>query len=107
SFETHGLAHYHALIETIRRRYAGVPVGASESIFALQAPALGLRLITPVGFMKAISEGTDVSAQDTITAQRQISTRQIKTWIYNSQNATPRFSALTRSQERRGSPSRP
>ena len=26
-----------------QRRYAGVPVGASESIFALQAPALGLR----------------------------------------------------------------
>jgi zinc/manganese transport system substrate-binding protein len=101
SFENHGLAHYHALIETIRRRYAGVPVGASESIFVLQAPALGLRLITPVGFMKAISEGTDVSAQDTITAQRQISTRQIKTWIYNSQNARPqiqRLNALARAQ---------
>ena len=41
----------------IRARYAGTPVGASESIFALQAPALGLDLITPYSFMKAISEG--------------------------------------------------
>jgi zinc/manganese transport system substrate-binding protein len=71
-----------------------VPVGASESIFALQSPALGLRLITPTGFMKAISEGTDVSAQDTITAERQISQRQIKVWIYNSQNATPQIQGL-------------
>ncbi len=36
------------------------------------APALQLRLITPPSFMKAISEGTDVSAQDTLTTQRQI-----------------------------------
>jgi zinc/manganese transport system substrate-binding protein len=94
AFERHGLASYHALIASIRRRYAGVPVGASESIFALQSPALGLRLITPTGFMKAISEGTDVSAQDTITAERQISQRQIKVWIYNSQNATPQIQRL-------------
>ncbi len=60
SFETRDLARYHALIAQIRRRYAGVPVGASESIFALQAPALGLALTTPYGFMKAISEGTEV-----------------------------------------------
>ncbi len=47
AFDTQGLAAYHRLIASIRARYAGVPVGASESIFALQAPSLGLRLITP------------------------------------------------------------
>ena len=52
-----GLAAYHALIASIRRRYAGVPVGASESIFALQAPALGLRLLTPPSFMKRGQRG--------------------------------------------------
>ena len=72
AFETTGLATYHALIAQIRRRFAGVPVGASESIFALQAPALGLGLITPPSFMKAISEGTEVTAQDTATTERQI-----------------------------------
>jgi zinc/manganese transport system substrate-binding protein len=94
TFERQSLTQYHALIASIRHRYAGVPVGASESIFALQAPSLGLRLITPAGFTKAISEGTDVSAQDTITATRQISQRQIKVWIYNSQNATPQIQRL-------------
>jgi zinc/manganese transport system substrate-binding protein len=94
TFETQDLASYHALIARIKTRYAGVPVGASESIFALQAPALGLHLVTPYSFMKAISEGTEVSAQDTITAQRQITEHRIKVWIYNSQNATPGIQRL-------------
>jgi zinc/manganese transport system substrate-binding protein len=94
AFESRGLAQYHALIASIRSRYAGVPVGASESIFAMLAPSLGLRLITPYGFMKAISEGTEVTAQDKITTEAQISSRQVKLWVYNSQNATPEIQHL-------------
>jgi len=98
-FETQGLATYHRLIAQIRARYAGVSVGASESIFALQSPALGLDLITPPSFMKAISEGTEVTAQDTITTERQLTSHAIKVWVYNSQNVTPeiqRLNALAR-----------
>ncbi len=94
NFGTKGLARYLALIAQIKSRYAGVPVGASESIFALQAPALGLDLITPASFMNAISEGTDVSAQDTIATEQAMTRRQIKVWIYNSQNATPEIQRL-------------
>jgi zinc/manganese transport system substrate-binding protein len=93
-FETQGLAQYHGLIAQIRARYSGVPVGASESIFAMQAPSLGLDLITPYSFMKAISEGTEVTAQDTITTERQLTSRQIKVWVYNSQNVTPEIQRL-------------
>ena len=93
--DARGLARYHALIAAIRARYAGVPVGASESVFALQAPALGLRLITPAGFMNAIGEGAEVSAQDTATVQRQLSRHEVEVWIYNSQNATPDVQRLT------------
>jgi zinc/manganese transport system substrate-binding protein len=93
-FDSRGLAAYHALIAQIRSRYAGVPVGASESIFALQAPALGLRLITPASFLNAISEGTEVTAQDTQTAERQITGHAIKLWVYNAQNVTPEIQRL-------------
>jgi zinc/manganese transport system substrate-binding protein len=93
NFETEGLTQYHALIAQIKGRYAGLPVGASESIFALQAPALGLDLITPASFMNAISEGTDVSVLDTIATEQAMTRRRIKVWIYNSVNATPRSSA--------------
>ncbi|MDR2988567.1 MAG: zinc ABC transporter substrate-binding protein [Nocardiopsaceae bacterium] len=84
-----GLRQYHALIATIRARYAGTPVGASESIFAMLAPALGLRLITPASFLKAITEGTEVSAADKRTIDAQISEHKIKIYVYNSQNVTP------------------
>jgi zinc/manganese transport system substrate-binding protein len=89
SFLTHGLATYDRLIAQIKGRYAGTPVGASESIFAELAPALGLRLLTPPSFLKAISEGTEPTAADKQTIDRQIATHAIKVYIYNSQNATP------------------
>ncbi|HEY2319404.1 MAG TPA: zinc ABC transporter substrate-binding protein [Solirubrobacteraceae bacterium] len=94
AFDTQGLATYHRLINQIHARYAGVPVGASESIFALQAPSLGLKLITPYSFMKAISEGSEVTAQDTVTTEHQLTGRQIKVWVYNAQNVTPEIKHL-------------
>ena len=89
SFETDGLAEYHRLISDIRSKYAGTPVGASESIFALMAPTLGLNLLTPPPFLKAISEGTEPTAADKATIDQQISSHEIKVYVYNSQNATP------------------
>jgi zinc/manganese transport system substrate-binding protein len=99
-FETQGLAGYRQLIAEIRARYAGVPVGYSESIFQPLGEALGLRLLTPASFAKAIAEGTDVSAADKQTVDSQAQNHQIKVWVYNSQNATPdvqRVNQLARS----------
>ena len=67
----------------------GTPVGASESIFAMLAPSLGLDLITPPSFLKAVSEGTDVSVADKETIDTQIRDHEIKLYVYNSQNVTP------------------
>ena len=88
-FNTVALAKYHATIAAIKAKYAGTKVGASESIFAMLAPALGLDLITPYSFLKAISEGTDVSAADKQTIDQQIASHEIKIYVYNSQNVTP------------------
>ena len=103
-FETQGLARYHALIDRLKRDYAGVPVGASESIFAPLAAALGLKLLTPVGFLNAISEGADPTAADKATTDRQIITRQVKVFVYNSQNATPDVKALVVQAQAEGIP---
>src|SRR5436190_15248464 len=89
TFQTTGLAQYHALISEIKTKYAGTPVGASESIFALMAPALGLDLLTPPTFLTAISEGTEPTAADKSTIDHQISSHEIEVYVYNSQNATP------------------
>jgi zinc/manganese transport system substrate-binding protein len=88
-FETRDLAAYRHMISSIRARYAAVPVGYSESIFQPMGEALGLDLLTPYSFAKAIAEGTDVSAADKETVDAQAQDHRIKVWVYNSQNATP------------------
>jgi len=102
--ETSGLAQYKRLIATIRRRFHGTPVGASESIFAPLAQALGLDLVTPPSFLKAISEGTEPTAADKTTIDRQIARKQIKVWVFNSQNSTPDVTRLTDAARKKGIP---
>ncbi len=89
SFDTVALSRYNATIAAIKAKYAGTPVGASESIFAMLAPALGLNLVTPYRFLEAISEGTDVAAADKETIDNQIRNHRIKIYVYNRQNVTP------------------
>jgi len=101
---SHGLARYDQLIAAIRSRYGGTPVGASESIFAALAPALGLRLVTPPSFLRAVSEGTEPTAADKLTIDRQIATHQIKVYVYNSQNATPDVQAQVQAARAAGIP---
>jgi zinc/manganese transport system substrate-binding protein len=103
-FETVGLARYHSLISQIRSRYAGTPVGASESIFAPLAPALGLRLLTPTGFLDAIAEGTDPTPADKATTDSQIAAGKIAVWVYDSQNATPDVQRLNDAARAAGIP---
>jgi zinc/manganese transport system substrate-binding protein len=88
-FEGSDLARYDLLRRKIRARYAGVPVGYSESIFEPLGADLRLKLMTPYSFAKAIAEGTDVSAADKQTVDSEATGRAIKVWVYNSQNATP------------------
>ena len=64
-------------------------MGASESVVAPLADALGLDVLTPESFLDAVSEGTDPTAQDKATVDAQIRSRQVKVYVFNSQNATP------------------
>jgi len=89
TFESKDLGEYKRLIAAIRVRYIGVAVGYSESIFQPLGEVLGLKLMTPYSFAKAIAEGSDVSAADKRTVDAQAQDHQIKIWVYNSQNATP------------------
>jgi zinc/manganese transport system substrate-binding protein len=103
-FDTVDLAGYHQLIDNIRTRYAGIAVGASESIFAPLAQALGLRLITPASFLRAISQGSEPSPADKATIDRQLSDHQVKVYVFNSQNATPDVTAQVKAAGKAGIP---
>ena len=99
-----GLKQYNGLISETNSKYAGTPVGATESIFAYMAPALGLDLITPPSYMKAVSEGTDISAADEAAVEQQIDQREIKVLVYNSQNTPPNIQILLNKAKAQGIP---
>jgi len=94
AFLSTSLAKYNALRAQIKQRYAGVPVGATESIFIDLAADLGLDLTTPPDYMRAISEGDDPPAQDKSAFDSQIAGRHIEVLVFNKQNATTDIQAL-------------
>jgi zinc/manganese transport system substrate-binding protein len=79
---------YFDRIASIKAKFAGQKVGATESIFVYMATALGLNLISPPEFMQAVAEGNDPPAGAVAVFQQQIQQRQITVLVYNVQTAT-------------------
>ncbi|MFJ8389870.1 metal ABC transporter solute-binding protein, Zn/Mn family [Streptomyces sp. NPDC094438] len=104
TFEAQTLAPYDKLVADIKARYAGTPVGASESIVTPLADGLGLKMLTPESFLDAISEGTDPTAKDKSAIDAQIKNKQIKVYVYNSQNSTPDVAAQVKAVKAAGIP---
>jgi len=98
------LSSYHSLINEIRTRYAGAPIGASESVVAPLADALGLDLVTPAGLLRAVSEGVDPSAADKAAVDRQIREHVITVFVVNRQNSTPDVTAQVAAAHAAGIP---
>jgi zinc/manganese transport system substrate-binding protein len=85
-------------------RFAGTPVGASESIVVPLARYLELRVLTPTSLLNAVSEGSEPTAGDLATARRQIEQHRIRVWILNTQNETPEVRRLTSAARKAGIP---
>ncbi|HVB12541.1 MAG TPA: zinc ABC transporter substrate-binding protein [Nitrososphaerales archaeon] len=75
----------------IKQQYAGAPVAATEDIFVYMANATGLKVVSPPGFMQAVAEGNDPSAQDVATMQQlmQGGNSTVRVLVYNGQTVTP------------------
>jgi zinc/manganese transport system substrate-binding protein len=104
TFENQTLGQYDQLISTIKSKYAGTPIGASESIVSPLSDSLGLKMLTPASFLKAISEGSGPTAGDKATIDQQIKGKQVKVYIYNSQNSTPDIAAQVKAAKAAGIP---
>lgn len=103
-FEGTSLAEYDGLISAIASSYAGMPVGASESIALPLAEALKLKVVTPTGFTSAISQGIDPRASDKAMVDQQIQSRAIAIFIYNKQNSSPDVMTLVAQARAKGIP---
>ena len=73
----------------IAGRYSGTPVGLTETIYLYQALPMGLKVLTPFEFQKAIAEGNDPPADTVVETENQIKEGKIRILIYNEQTISP------------------
>lgn len=83
------LAPIQQKINELSTKYAGTPVGLTETIFLYQSEPIGLKVLTPFEFEKAIAEGNDPPADTVVTTDDQITNHEVKVLIYNVQTVTP------------------
>jgi zinc/manganese transport system substrate-binding protein len=76
-------------LNELKSKYAGTPVGLTETIFLYQTGPIGLNVLTPFAYEKAIAEGNDPPADAVVTTNSQINQRLVKVLIYNVQTVTP------------------
>jgi zinc/manganese transport system substrate-binding protein len=87
-----------AKIAALRARFAGVPVAATEPVFAPMADALGL-VMREGSFQLAVMNGTEPAASDVARFEDDLRTRRVRALIVNTQvtgDATARLAALAR-----------
>ncbi len=76
-------------LSDLKAKFANTPIALTETIFLYQSDLIGLNVLTPWAFEKAIAEGNDPSPSDAILAEQQITSRQAKILVYNVQTVTP------------------
>ena len=102
---TLALKPYTDSIAEIKARYAGSPIGSTESIFVYMAAALSLDLISPPEFMNAVAEGTDPPASAVATFHDQVAGKQIRVLVYNIQASSTLTTSLKQLAQQQGIPS--
>lgn len=95
---------YHEAVAEIRTHFAGIPVGATESIFVYMAQATGLDLISPPGLLNAVSEGNSPSVADVATFEQQLAEKKIRMLVFNTQTITNLTTQLEEKAKAQGIP---
>ena len=76
-------------IAGIKAQYRGAPVACTEPVFGYMAAALGLNVLTPLSFQKAVEEGEDPPASALAQMEDQLRQHQVKVLLYNTQTVSP------------------
>jgi len=76
-------------IAALRAKFDGNPVAFTEPVAEYQADAIGLRVLTPEGFMRAIEQGIDPAPADVAAERDLLTRRRVKVLLYNSQVTSP------------------
>ena len=76
-------------IALLKSKYSGAPVAFTEPVAGYLAAAIGLQVLTPEAFQKAIEEGTDPAPADVAAEQDLLTGKKVKVLLYNSQVTSP------------------
>jgi len=76
-------------IATLKAQYAGMPVAVTEPVFNYMAQTIGLNVLTPMAFQKAIEEGQDPPVAAVAQMEDQLRKRQVRVLLYNTQTISP------------------
>ncbi len=76
-------------LSDLKAKFQNTPIALTETIFLYQSELIGLNVLTPWAFEKAIAEGNDPAPADAILAEQQLTSRQAKILVYNVQTVTP------------------
>ncbi len=101
---TTALGPYAARIAAIRTRFAGRRIAATETVFEYMATALGLVLVSPPAFMKAVAEGNDPPADSVAGFQQAITSGEATALVFNVQTSTDVTTTIKQLAVRRGIP---
>jgi len=83
------LGDIEAKVMQLRPTLNGQPVAFTEPVFGYMSDALGLQVLSPEAFMKAVEEGNDPPSQAVAAEQDLLTGHRVKVLIYNSQAVTP------------------
>lgn len=76
-------------IAALKAKYTGVPIAFTEPVAEYLTDAIGLKLLTPEGFMRAIEQSVDPAPAD-VAAERDLLTgKKVKVLLYNNQVTSP------------------
>jgi zinc/manganese transport system substrate-binding protein len=76
-------------IAQLKAMYTGSPIAFTEDVAGYLTDRIGLVVKTPVGFMKAVEEGTDPAPVDVASERDLLTGKAVKALLYNSQVTSP------------------
>jgi zinc/manganese transport system substrate-binding protein len=82
-------------ISEMRKKYAGIPVTASEPVFGYMAQALGLKMRNE-RFQLAVMNNTEPSVSDVAAFENDLKKHKVRVMLYNNQASEPAVQRLVK-----------
>jgi len=83
------LAPLAAKIVELKAKFSGAPVAFTEPVAGDLAKAIGLQVLTPESFQRAIENGTDPAPADVAAERDLLTAKTVRALLFNSQVITP------------------